>query len=67
MEKKNIIKALRNEDFLLSLSQDQRSSMPESPAGVVELDEEGLKLASGGIQLETDHVTHLNICLCGCG
>ncbi len=58
MEKKNIIKALRNEDFHLSLSEEQRSLLPDSPAGVVELDEESLKLASGGLEMATDGDTY---------
>lgn len=57
MEKKNIIKALRNEDFLLGLSEDQRAALPNNPAGVVELDEANLKLANGGLILLTQEAT----------
>lgn len=58
MEKKNIIQALRSEDFLHNLSDQERSLLPENPAGVVELDDASLKLASGGFEPVTDSETY---------
>lgn len=65
MEKNRIIRALRTEDAYLDLSQEERSQLPESPAGVVELDVESVRLASGGRVMVTDSETfpeHLGCC-----
>lgn len=58
MEKNTLIDALRNEDTMLGLSDEQRSSMPSHPAGIVELDAASLKSVSGGVQPATDSETY---------
>ncbi len=58
MEKNTIIDALRNEDTMLELSDEQRSMLPAHPAGVVELDAASLKSVSGGFEPATDGDTY---------
>lgn len=44
-----MIKAWKDEDFRLSLSDEERALLPENPAGVVELTDEALdELVQGG-------------------
>ena len=48
MKKINIAQALRNEDYLNSLSADERALIPESAAGNIILNDEALKAVEGG-------------------
>ncbi|HYG61306.1 MAG TPA: mersacidin/lichenicidin family type 2 lantibiotic [Thermoanaerobaculia bacterium] len=48
MKKRDIIRAWRDEEFRLSLSEEQRAQLPANPAGNVELADEDLRSASGG-------------------
>jgi mersacidin/lichenicidin family type 2 lantibiotic len=43
-----IIRAWKDEDYRLSLSNEDLSGLPENPAGLVELSDAALKDASGG-------------------
>lgn len=46
---KKTIQAWKDEDFRLSLTEAERASLPEHPAGIVELTDEALdSLISGG-------------------
>jgi mersacidin/lichenicidin family type 2 lantibiotic len=49
----NTIKAWKNEDYRLSLSDEERAILPENPAGVVELTDEALDDLVAGAE-ETD-------------
>jgi mersacidin/lichenicidin family type 2 lantibiotic len=49
MSHRKIIKAWKNEDFRLSLSEAERAHLPEHPAGLVELSDDQLGSAAGGI------------------
>jgi mersacidin/lichenicidin family type 2 lantibiotic len=42
METENIIRAWKDEDFLLSLSNDEQHALPANPAGRVELSQKDL-------------------------
>lgn len=42
MKKDEIIRAWRDQDYFLSLSDDQRSILPANPVGMVELSQESL-------------------------
>ena len=48
MSKELIIRAWRDEEYLLSLSGAQRALLPEHPVGLVELTDEELRFAGGG-------------------
>ncbi|MEQ8752380.1 MAG: mersacidin/lichenicidin family type 2 lantibiotic [Coleofasciculus sp. G1-WW12-02] len=44
----DIIRAWKDEEYLNSLSEDQRSQLPENPAGMIELSDEDMGSAVGG-------------------
>ncbi len=48
MKNVNIIQALRDEEYLNSLSESQRADLPENAAGALMLDDEALKALEGG-------------------
>lgn len=48
MSKPDLIRAWKDEDYYLSLSEEQRSLLPEHPAGGVELSDEEMNAAAGG-------------------
>lgn len=51
MEKKvDINRALRDEDYFASLSEQERALVPVNPAGVVEISDEDLARAGGGLR-----------------
>ena len=62
MKKRKIILALRNEDYFLSLGDDDRAHMPENPAGVIDMRDEDLLDANGaGL---SEHCTSTCCCTC---
>ncbi len=50
MSKQDIIRAWKDEEFRNSLSEDQRSQLPENPAGIVEISDESLESIVGGFR-----------------
>lgn len=48
MKKSDIVRAWRDEEFRLSLTEEQRAQLPESPAGILDIAEENLRSAAGG-------------------
>jgi mersacidin/lichenicidin family type 2 lantibiotic len=52
MKKRDVIRAWRDGEFYSSLTNEQRAAMPESPAAVLELDDEALATISGGCSYE---------------
>lgn len=52
MKKRDVIRAWRDGEFYSSLTGEQRAAMPESPAAVLELDDEALATISGGCSYE---------------
>lgn len=51
--KKNAINAWRDADFYLSLSDEDREALPESPAAVLEVDDDVLASVAGGCTKDT--------------
>jgi mersacidin/lichenicidin family type 2 lantibiotic len=49
MSHEDIIRAWKDEDYRNSLSEEQRSQLPENPAGMVELSDEAMQNVAGGI------------------
>lgn len=47
MKKKNIVRAWRDRDAFLSMSDDERAQMPENPAGITDLRTEDLDGVTG--------------------
>ena len=48
MSHRKTIRAWKDEDFRLSLSESERALLPEHPAGLVELSEDQLGVVGGG-------------------
>jgi mersacidin/lichenicidin family type 2 lantibiotic len=48
MSIKTIIRAWKDAEFRMSLSEAERASLPENPAGIVELSDADLEKAAGG-------------------
>ena len=51
MSSQKIIRAWKDEDYRLSLSEAERAVLPEHPAGLVELTDADLGAAVGGISV----------------
>lgn len=49
MSKIDIVRAWKDEDYRLSLTEAQRASLPANPAGAIELTEVELSSVAGGI------------------
>ncbi len=47
MSKVDIIRALRDEEYRMSLREEQRAALPENPAGFIELEDAGLEIKGG--------------------
>jgi mersacidin/lichenicidin family type 2 lantibiotic len=61
MSNEEIIRAWRDREHWLSLSDEERAAMPENPAGVVELVDAEMQLVAGGKTFPGD--TCLSDCL----
>jgi mersacidin/lichenicidin family type 2 lantibiotic len=48
MKQEQIIRAWKDEDYRLSLSETELSALPENPAGLIELADDRLAEANGG-------------------
>jgi mersacidin/lichenicidin family type 2 lantibiotic len=48
MKAKDVIRAWKDEDYRLSLSEVDRAALPANPAGLVELTDADLGVAAGG-------------------
>lgn len=48
MKKNQIIEAWRNEEYYLSLNEEERATLPEHPSGPAGVDDETLKSVTGG-------------------
>ena len=44
----DIILAWKDEDYCNSLSEEQRSQLPDNPAGIIELSDEDMEIVAGG-------------------
>ena len=48
MKQNDIIRAWKDEEFRLSLTDEQRAQLPQNPAGVIELADDELRSVAGG-------------------
>lgn len=53
MKANHIIRAWKDEDYRLGLSESERSLVPQNPAGVVELSDKDLRRVTGGWTSDT--------------
>ncbi len=67
MFQQDIIRAWKDEEFRNSLSEDQRSQLPENPAGIVEISDEYLETIVGGAHNSTGEGTGTGCCICVSG
>lgn len=51
MKKKDIIRAWRDGDYYASLTDEQRAALPESPAALMEVEDDVLSSITGGCSL----------------
>ena len=76
MPHEDIIRAWKDEEYRNSLSQEQRSQLPQNPAGMVELSDADMESVAGGFlslfacgPKNTHNPVHLSICgptICTC-
>ena len=59
MSNEDIIRAWKNQEFRNSLSKEQRSQLPENPAGLIELSDTEMETVAGGLFVVT---IDLSIC-----
>lgn len=64
MSQQDIIRAWKDPEFRNSLSEDQRSQLPENPAGILEMSDESLETIVGGRANHTGQGTGTNCCIC---
>jgi len=62
MSKLDIVRAWKDEEYCDSLSDTQRASLPQNPAGVIELTDAQLSAAGGGNQEILTTIITLPIC-----
>lgn len=60
-----IIRAWKDEEYRLSLSEEQRAQLPEHPAGLIELSDAELVGVVGGLPPGTTF-TNFSLCSVGC-
>jgi mersacidin/lichenicidin family type 2 lantibiotic len=48
MKKRQILEAWRNEEYYLSLSEEERARIPEHPSGLLDIEDEALRSIRGG-------------------
>ena len=51
MSKEDIIRAWKDPEYRDSLSEEQRSQLPENPAGIIDLPDKEMESVAGGIRL----------------
>ncbi|WP_009630791.1 mersacidin/lichenicidin family type 2 lantibiotic [Synechocystis sp. PCC 7509] len=64
MSNENIIRAWKDREFRNSLSKQESELLPTHPAGLVELIDEDLGAAAGGIRAEDTH--YMSKCIVCC-
>jgi len=61
MSKIDVVRAWKDELYRQSLSEEERASLPENPAGLIELTDEDLGLAAGGLTMSGPGCS-VNVC-----
>jgi mersacidin/lichenicidin family type 2 lantibiotic len=58
-----IVRAWRDEDYRLSLSNEDLSGLPENPVGIVELSDDALNSAAGGAIISSTIMCQSPLCI----
>jgi mersacidin/lichenicidin family type 2 lantibiotic len=58
----DIIRAWKDEEYRLSLTEEQRALLPDNPAGLLELSDADLESVAGGIQSFMEFCTGIGEC-----
>jgi mersacidin/lichenicidin family type 2 lantibiotic len=61
MSNVNIIRAWKDDDYLESLSEEERSHLPENPAGIIELSDREMEAVAGGFAENTAVCINVNV------
>jgi mersacidin/lichenicidin family type 2 lantibiotic len=61
VSKVDIVRAWKDEEYRASLTAEERAQLPDHPAGLIDLDDEGMKAVLGG-QATTTATTKLAYC-----
>jgi mersacidin/lichenicidin family type 2 lantibiotic len=61
VSKVDIVRAWKDEEYRLSLTEQERALLPENPAGLIELDNDEMRAVLGG-QATTTATTKLAYC-----
>ncbi len=67
MSQYDIVRAWKDEDYLNSLSEEQRSQLPENPAGMVEISDKEMEIVAGGGKYGSKYFTKYATKASGCG
>lgn len=51
MSNNDIIRAWKDEEYLENLSAEQRSQLPENPAGMIEMSDKDMEVVAGGLNI----------------
>jgi len=62
MSREQIIRAWKDETYRSSLSEAERASLPEHPAGIVDLQDADLERAAGGMMPSTQYCQTVKFC-----
>lgn len=60
----DIVRAWKDEEYCNSLSDTQRASLPQNPAGVIELTDAQLSAAGGGAAEENSTIIFITLPIC---
>lgn len=58
MLKVDVVRAWKDEEYRLGLSAEQQTGLPENPAGLIQLSDEGMSAAQGGWGVFTNKCTN---------
>jgi mersacidin/lichenicidin family type 2 lantibiotic len=59
----DIIRAWKDEEYRNSLSEEQRSQLPENPAGMVELPDADMERIAGGVEIKNTENPVFGVCI----
>jgi mersacidin/lichenicidin family type 2 lantibiotic len=64
MSQLDIIRAWKDEEYCESLSATQRASLPQNPAGIIELTDDQLAAAGAGLAAEQQPILSITLPIC---
>jgi mersacidin/lichenicidin family type 2 lantibiotic len=64
MSNTNIVRAWKDAEYRQSLSAEERASIPNNPAGLIELTDDEVGLVAGGLRAQMTCTVNGEICCC---